>query len=55
MNPSGLRSLLERLLATGENEVVEFKRENRNGDTDKIGQYSVMKPTCATRNVHGLF
>ena len=34
-----LKKLLDGLLATGENEVIEFKQANDNFPTDKIGQY----------------
>lgn len=39
MDGAALTSLLDRLIATWENEVVEFKRAGSDFDTDKIGQY----------------
>ncbi|PTQ90486.1 RNA-binding domain-containing protein [Agitococcus lubricus] len=39
MTPQELTSLLEQLIATGENEVVEFKQADNNYSTDKIGEY----------------
>ena len=39
MNPSELGALLERLIASWENEVVEFKQAGNDYDTDKIGEY----------------
>ena len=39
MTPAELNSLLEQLIATWENEVVEFKQAGNDYDTDKIGQY----------------
>lgn len=39
MDPSELKAVLERLIATWENEVVEFKQANNDYDTDKIGEY----------------
>jgi len=38
MHPN-LNDLLHTLLATWENEVIEFKQAHKNYDTDKIGQY----------------
>lgn len=39
MKPAELNSLLEQLIATWENEVVEFKQAGNDYDTDKIGEY----------------
>ncbi len=39
MDSSELESLLERLIATWENEVVEFKQANNDYYTDRIGEY----------------
>ena len=39
MTPAELNSLLEQLIATWENEVVEFKQAGNDYDTDKIGEY----------------
>ncbi|WP_304303642.1 RNA-binding domain-containing protein [Pseudacidovorax intermedius] len=39
MDSAAVTALLERLIATWENEVVEFKRAGRDYDTDRIGQY----------------
>lgn len=39
MDQSALKRLLDELLATWENEVVEFKQAGHNYDTDKIGEY----------------
>lgn len=39
MEPSELKILLETLIATWENEVVEFKQAGSDYDTDKIGKY----------------
>ena len=39
MTPAELNSLLEQLIATWENEVVEFKQVGNDYDTDKIGEY----------------
>lgn len=39
MAPSELNNLLEQLIATWENEVVEFKQAGNDYDTDKIGEY----------------
>lgn len=39
MDQAALISLLDRLIATWENEVVEFKRAGSDFDTDRIGQY----------------
>ena len=39
MNSERLNNLLENLLATWENEVVEFKRAGNSYKTDKIGEY----------------
>jgi ATP-dependent DNA helicase RecG len=39
MNPTELTQLLHNLLATWENEVVEFKQANDNYSTDDIGKY----------------
>lgn len=39
MDQTALSSLLNELIATWENEVVEFKQANSDYDTDKIGEY----------------
>jgi len=39
MTPIELNKLLEQLIATWENEVVEFKQAGNDYDTDKIGEY----------------
>ena len=39
MEQSELTRLLEDLIATWENEVVEFKQAGNDYDTDKIGEY----------------
>ena len=39
MNPAELKALLECLVSTWENEVVEFKLATNDYDTDKIGEY----------------
>lgn len=39
MDAPALTALLDRLIATWENEVVEFKRVGQDYDTDRIGQY----------------
>lgn len=39
MTPMELDNLLEQLIATWENEVVEFKQAGNDYDTDKIGEY----------------
>lgn len=39
MDQAALQTLLDQLIATWENEVVEFKDANDNFDTDKIGRY----------------
>ena len=39
MTPAELNSLLEQLIATWENEVVEFKQADNDYNTDKIGEY----------------
>lgn len=39
MDPSEMKAVLDRLIATWENEVVEFKQANNDYDTDKIGEY----------------
>jgi len=39
MDKAALTVLLEELIATWENEVVEFKQANNDYDTDKIGEY----------------
>ncbi|RYF74182.1 MAG: transcriptional regulator [Comamonadaceae bacterium] len=39
MSEAALTSLLDRLIAAWEGEVVEFKQASRDYDTDKIGQY----------------
>ena len=39
MTPAELNPLLEQLIATWENEVVEFKQAGNDYDTDRIGEY----------------
>ncbi len=39
MDSSELKTVLEHLIATWENEVVEFKQAGNDYDTDKIGEY----------------
>jgi ATP-dependent DNA helicase RecG len=39
ISPIELKSLLEKLIITWENEVVEFKQAGHDFDTDKIGEY----------------
>lgn len=39
MNAEQLTQLLSQLIATWENEVVEFKQAGNDYDTDKIGEY----------------
>lgn len=39
MDSLELKAILERLIATWENEVVEFKQAGNDYDTDKIGEY----------------
>jgi ATP-dependent DNA helicase RecG len=39
MDPAALRQKLTDLIATWENEVVEFKEVSNDYDTDKIGRY----------------
>ena len=39
MNSAALTALLDELIATWENEVVEFKQAGNDYDTDKIGEY----------------
>ncbi|AWB33954.1 transcriptional regulator [Orrella marina] len=39
MDSLELKTILERLIATWENEVVEFKQAGNDYDTDKIGEY----------------
>jgi ATP-dependent DNA helicase RecG len=39
MDQQELQTLLEQLLATWENEVVEFKQAGNDYSTDKIGEY----------------
>lgn len=39
MSPAELNSLLEQLIATWENEVVEFKQAGNDFNTDRIGEY----------------
>jgi ATP-dependent DNA helicase RecG len=39
MNTATLSALLDALIATWENEVIEFKQANHDYDTDKIGEY----------------
>lgn len=47
-----LNSLLQKLLDTWENEIVEFKRVDNDYDTDKIGEYfSALSNEANLRNV----
>ena len=39
MDDATLEGLLTKLIATWENEVVEFKQADNNYDTNKIGEY----------------
>ena len=39
MDPAALRQKLTDLIATWENEVVEFKEASNDYDTDRIGRY----------------
>ena len=39
MSPTALSAVLDELMATWENEVVEFKQAGHDYDTDKIGEY----------------
>ncbi|MFC6674085.1 hypothetical protein [Marinobacterium aestuariivivens] len=39
MQPTELSALLEQLISTWENEVVEFKQADEDYKTDKIGEY----------------
>jgi ATP-dependent DNA helicase RecG len=39
MDQTALKALLDKLIATWENEVVEFKQAGKDYDTDKIGTY----------------
>ncbi len=39
MDPAELEALLENLISTWKNEVVEFKQANKDHDTDRIGKY----------------
>ena len=39
MNPPELIAVLNTLIATWENEVVEFKQAGKDYDTDKLGEY----------------
>ena len=52
MDQATLQSLLVSLIATWENEVVEFKRASNDYDTDKIGKYfSALANEANLRNV----
>lgn len=51
MNKAQLLTLLDTLIATWENEVVEFKQADKDYDTDKIGEYfSAMANEANLRN-----
>lgn len=51
MNQAQLLTLLDKLIATWENEVVEFKQADKDYDTDKIGEYfSAMANEANLRN-----
>ena len=39
MDHAALAQILDKLIATWENEVVEFKQAGKDYDTDKIGEY----------------
>ena len=39
MDHAALSTLLDELIATWENEVIEFKQAGNDYDTDKIGEY----------------
>ncbi len=52
MDQTALQSLLSSLIATWENEVVEFKRAGNDYDTNKIGEYfSALANEANLRNV----
>lgn len=52
MDQATLQSLLDNLIATWENEVVEFKRAGNDYDTNKIGEYfSALANEANLRNV----
>ncbi|PIX55507.1 MAG: transcriptional regulator, partial [Zetaproteobacteria bacterium CG_4_10_14_3_um_filter_54_28] len=52
MDQAALQSLLSSLIATWENEVVEFKRAGNDYDTNKIGEYfSALANEANLRNV----
>jgi ATP-dependent DNA helicase RecG len=52
MDQTALQSLLNDLIATWENEVVEFKQAGKDYDTDKIGEYfSALSNEANLRNV----
>lgn len=52
MDQASLQTLLTSLIATWENEVVEFKQADNNFDTDKIGRYfSALANEANLRNV----
>jgi len=52
MDQATLQSLLASLIATWENEVVEFKRAENDYDTNKIGEYfSALSNEANLRNV----
>ena len=51
MDQVALTALLDELIATWENEVVEFKQANNDYDTDKIGEY--FSALCNEANLRG--
>jgi ATP-dependent DNA helicase RecG len=51
MDQAALTALLDELIATWENEVVEFKQANNDYDTDKIGEY--FSALCNEANLRG--
>lgn len=52
MTPVELQTLLDQLIATWENEVVEFKQAGSDYDTDKIGEYfSALSNEASLRGV----
>ena len=52
MDSAALTALLDTLIATWENEVVEFKQAGKDYDTDKIGEYfSALSNEANLRNV----
>jgi len=52
MDQTALQNLLDRLLATWESEVVEFKQAGNDYATDKIGEY--VSALCNEANLRGL-